>query len=125
MKWPVAAGRGLLSKAGSTRTVSFVSLSEEQIDEKFQDFDYQKALKRARKKMKLKPRAVDDVLFQNTFLGHELVAALIEQKICQEASEAMYVAEKLLENHLIVQPGKDTPAASHFTCTLSPYAFPS
>jgi len=108
------------SKVRSPRNVSFASLSEEQVEEKFHDFDYQKALKRATKKMKLQTRLVNGTLHTNTFLGHELVAALIGQKVCAEASEALYVAEKLLVMGMIRHTTERDCA--QFRCTLMPYA---
>mmetsp|Transcript_3492 Transcript_3492/g.9577 ORF Transcript_3492/g.9577 Transcript_3492/m.9577 type:complete len:156 (-) Transcript_3492:25-492(-) len=96
-------------------------LSEHELEEKFEDLEYAQLARKMSRHMKLKARDVHGVEITDTFLGIDMVAHLLERRICDSQHEALYVCEQILHRRLIYRVHDEE--CDRFTCTFQPYKF--
>lgn len=93
-----------------------------ELEAKFRALHFVRVTLGAQTEMRLQQRvAPDGKMYDNTFLGSELVSWLIRKTICKNAQEAMHVGSKLVLFGLIARVGDE--GSEMFTCNLAPYQF--
>eukprot|EP00183_Erythrolobus_madagascarensis_P003356 CAMPEP_0185851518 /NCGR_PEP_ID=MMETSP1354-20130828/10162_1 /TAXON_ID=708628 /ORGANISM="Erythrolobus madagascarensis, Strain CCMP3276" /LENGTH=146 /DNA_ID=CAMNT_0028552519 /DNA_START=56 /DNA_END=493 /DNA_ORIENTATION=- len=115
------SSRGLSTRRRNKSESESSVLSEEELQEKYEGLEWVQLARKMSRQMKLKQRDVHGVSVENTFLGIDMVAHLVERKICDSQQEALYVAQQVLHNGLIYRV--DDVECDRFKCTFQPYAF--